>query len=108
MENKSPRYGITGGIGLKGRTGRSLATMTATKESHLSVRHKLAGRPDPRWQNPQGGGRRRLGFMSKKRPPPWFWNGDVLAQVVVVLLAALFAVFVSRLLVPWSLAHFVH
>ncbi len=46
--------------------------------------------------------------MSKKRPPPWFWNGDVLAQVVVVLLAALFAVFVSRLLVPWSLAHFVH
>ncbi len=31
--------------------------------------------------------------MSKKRPPPWFWNGDVLAQVVVVvvLLAALFA-----------------
>ncbi len=35
--------------------------------------------------------------MSKQpRPPPWFWNGDVLAQVVVALLALLFAVFVGQ------------
>ncbi len=46
--------------------------------------------------------------MSKKRPPPWFWNSDVLAQVAVGLLAVLFAVYFGRLLVSWGLAHFLH
>ncbi len=44
--------------------------------------------------------------MSKRRPPPWFWNSDVLAQVVVALLALLFAVFVGRALVQWVMPHF--
>ncbi len=44
--------------------------------------------------------------MSKRRPPPWFWNSDVLAQVAVALLALLFAVFVGRALVQWVMPHF--
>ncbi len=46
--------------------------------------------------------------MSKKRPHLGFWNGDVLAQVAVGLLAVLFAVYFGRLLVEWAWAHFVH
>ena len=37
-----------------------------------------------------------------KRRLPWFWNTAVLARVAWVLLAAVFAIYASRVLAQWG------
>jgi hypothetical protein len=39
--------------------------------------------------------------MSKRRAP-WFWNSAVLVRLAGLLLAALFAVYATRVLVQWG------
>ena len=39
----------------------------------------------------------RRGFNMSKRPPPWFWNGTVLARLAVMLLSVVIVAYAVRL-----------
>jgi hypothetical protein len=40
--------------------------------------------------------------MAKRQRPPWWWRSEALGQVAVMLLAAVVAVYLARLLMSYT------